>query len=217
MGQKCFISSKHLQLLLKQMCSWSSLRGANVVWEWCPFGTGLYVGHQNCYWTKTWVCSPMHSKGNPVTLGSDEGKCSIYFKTPYKVSRTINAQEPELPNEFQQKPRWGRKCPRVCDQLMHSSLIGWWWGNRVMSKGLTFSILREQQVWGLCIHGHQVANVFHFAAVLTPVKQFKKFSSDIITFQRGAKAEDIGERCIPRRPDMVLHGYNLSHTIYALL
>ena len=66
-----------------------------------------------------------------------------------------------------------------------------------MSKGLTFSILRHQQVLGLCTHGHQVANFFHFAAVLTPAKQFRKCSSDIITFQRGAKAEDIGERCVP--------------------
>ena len=85
------------------------------------------------------------------------------------------------------------------------------------SKGLTFSIIRHQQIWGLCIHGHQVANLFHFVAVLTPVKQFRKCSSDIIIFQRGAKAEDIGERCVPRRPHMVLHRYNLSHTIYALL
>ena len=159
----------------------------------------------------------MHSKANPMTVGSDDGKCSIYYKIPYKVSRTINAQEPELPNEFQQKARKGRKCPRVCDQLMHNSLIGWWWGSRVMSKGLTFSILRHQQVLGLCTHGHQVANFFHFAAVLTPAKQFRKYSSEIITFQRGAKAEDIGERCVPWRPHMVLHGFNLSHTIYALL
>ena len=96
------------------------------------------------------------------------------------------------------------------------------------SKGLTFSILRHQQIWGLCTHGHQVANFFHFVAVLTPVKQFRKCSSDIIIFQRGAKAEDIGERCVPRcvpryrrkmcpKRKMVLHRYNLSHTIYALL
>ena len=34
------------------------------------------------------------------------------------------------------------------DQGVQSSLIGWWWGNRVGSWGLTLSDLRLQEAWG---------------------------------------------------------------------
>ena len=34
--------------------------------------------------------------------------------------------------------------PRACDQLVHNSPIGWWWGNRAVTQGLTVSILRCQ-------------------------------------------------------------------------
>ena len=37
---------------------------------------------------------------------------------------------------------------RVHDQLVHNSLISWWWGRRVMSQELTLSILRLQEAWG---------------------------------------------------------------------
>ena len=37
---------------------------------------------------------------------------------------------------------------RIHDQLVHNSLIGWWWGRKVMSQGLTLSILRLQEAWG---------------------------------------------------------------------
>jgi len=54
-------------------------------------------------------------------------------------------ETPRLPNKFQQsifkdKVREGR--PRVCDQLVHNSLIGWWWGGHVVSQGVTLLTLR---------------------------------------------------------------------------
>ena len=61
---------------------------------------------------------------------------------------------PELPDGFQASIFKGKvregNC-RVCDQLMHSCLMGWWWGNRVVSQGVTLSVFRHQQVWGLGI------------------------------------------------------------------
>ena len=65
------------------------------------------------------------------------GSCPPKPQTPQRVSAKC----------FKGKGRKGS--PRVGDQLMHNSLIGWWWGNRVVSQVLTLSILRCQKVWGL--------------------------------------------------------------------
>ena len=56
---------------------------------------------------------------------------------------------PELPHGFQKsiyKDQVREGCPRVCDQLMCNSLIGWWWGNRQ----LTLSILQFSSVIQSC-------------------------------------------------------------------
>ena len=62
---------------------------------------------------------------------------------------------------------------RVCDQLLHNSLIDWWWGSRAVSQGLTL-IRWLQSVWGPCAHGHHVINFFHLVGALVSVKQFRK-------------------------------------------
>ena len=43
----------------------------------------------------------------------------------------------------------------------------------MVSQGLTLSILRLQQVWGLHTHGHHVVNFVHLLGVLVPVKQLR--------------------------------------------
>ena len=44
-------------------------------------------------------------------------------------------------------------------------LIDWWWGNRVVSQGLTSSVLRLKYAW-LCAHCNQIIIVFHLVEVL---------------------------------------------------
>ena len=62
---------------------------------------------------------------------------------------------------------------KLCDQFMHSSLIGSWWGNRVMSQGLVSSVLKLQSVWRLSAHDHHAVNFFHLVKVLVSVKQHR--------------------------------------------
>ena len=119
---------------------------------------------------QSWVWLSGYSKGNLLTPGCGEGKCSVY---------RVNVEDGWLVFETPQTS-WGfeQNIPkgqvrvsglRVCDQLVHSSLISWWW-----------SILRLQKVWGLCAHGHQIVNFFHLMRVLTSVKQLRKCASDSI-------------------------------------
>ena len=87
-----------------------------------------------------------------------------FIAGPYEETGGFCPKSPELPEVFGQtflKARWGRWGRRLCDQLMHNSLTHWWWGNRVVSQGFTLSVLRLQEAWGLCAHGHQVVNIFH--------------------------------------------------------
>ena len=69
------------------------------------------------------------------------------------VSHTVSClgqlvlRKPKLPDGIQEsifkgKVREGSR--KVCDQLVHNSLIGWWLGNRAMPEGLTSLILRFQ-------------------------------------------------------------------------
>ena len=73
---------------------------------------------------------------------------------------------PELPLGFRkafQRPGEGRAL-RACDQLMHNSLAD----GEV--TGLTLSVLRHQEAWGLGAHSHQAVNFFHLEVVLAPCK-----------------------------------------------
>ena len=45
------------------------------------------------------------------------------------------------------KAKWGRE-DHIRDQLLHDSLIGWWWSSWVASQGLALSVLRLQEAWG---------------------------------------------------------------------
>ena len=89
-----------------------------------------------------------------------------------RITGGLCFKNPKLPEVFQQaifKGKVRERCPRVCDQLVHNSLIGWWW-----------SILKRQKVWRLCSHDHQVVNFFHLVVVLASEK-LRKYASDTIT------------------------------------
>ena len=47
-------------------------------------------------------------------------------------------------------------------------------------QGLTLSIFRGQQVWGLHVHGHQVANFFHLVVVLAAEK-LRKYAQVLLS------------------------------------
>ena len=70
---------------------------------------------------------PTCSKGNLMTLDCGEGKFSVCSKAPYKEPGTSSAPNMRAPQwvsakHFKDSVREGH--PRVCDQLVHNSLIG---------------------------------------------------------------------------------------------
>ena len=75
-----------------------------------------------------------------------------------------------------------------------------------MSQGLTLSVLRYQQVWGLCAHGHRLVHFFHLVGVLASVKQLGKHASDLGTSER-SQSRRYGEEPVLGRPYRILLSY----------
>ena len=75
----------------------------------------------------------------------------LFFTRPNKESGTASGQKDQSSQWVSAKHFWrpgevGH--PRVCDQLVYSSLIRWWWSGGVVSQGFTLSVLRLQEAWG---------------------------------------------------------------------
>ena len=118
---------------------------------------------------------PMHSEAKqtePLECGADKG----LLQGSSKEYGWLMLKRPKHPDKFQGRVFKGKVRERVagcvCDHLVHSALVGWWWGNRVVSQGLT-SILRLHPVWRLCIHGHHAVNFYHLVGVLVSAKQLR--------------------------------------------
>ena len=94
--------------------------------EWSLFSSAVHM-LQN----QTWVQLPSGSKANLLILGCGEGKCSIYCKAPAKES-VILLNSPVSFSKAFFKARWGGGV-MVCGQLVHNSLINWWWSNWAVS------------------------------------------------------------------------------------
>ena len=117
---------------------------------WFPLGlTGL------CTWCTV--------KPNTLKCQSLEQR-EIYYRAIQGelvacAQRTLNSQKSFSKAFLKVQSGWqrvGGACYRVCDQFLHSSLIGWWW-----------SVLRHcQNVCGLRTLEHQVVNFFHFALAI---------------------------------------------------
>ena len=60
-------------------------------------------------------------------------------------------------------------------QLVHNSLIGWWWGNWKS----TISTFWFQSVWGLHVCGQHAFNFFHLVGVSVSAKQLGILSQNI--------------------------------------
>ena len=128
----------------------------------------------DCYWTNLKFACPCTVK--PIHWDQVVVRKIIAFTVMWSQVRRMGnfcSKDSISPMAFRKRflnTEWGRGSP-VCDQLMHSSLIGWWWDNRVVSQGLISSVLRYQKVWGLCAQGHQVFNFFHLVVVLASTIQ----------------------------------------------
>ena len=116
---------------------------------WFPLGlTGL------CTW-----CTVRPNKLKHQSLGQREVYCrAIQGELVACAQRTPNSQKGFSKAFLKVQLGWrrvGGACHRVCDQFLHSSLIGWWW-----------SVLRCQNVCGLHTLDHQVVNFFHLALAI---------------------------------------------------
>ena len=126
---------------------------------------------------QAWVHSPVCSKANLLTPGcGEESAALIVFSCQTRCSEQLMLKKLKLSDGLQGSILKGKVRERSCggcDQLVYNSLIGWWWGNRVVSQGLTLWILRLQLDWGLCAHGYHVVNFFHLVGALVSVKQLR--------------------------------------------
>ena len=85
----------------------------------------------------------------------------------------LYTKKPELPESFQGEVFRGKIGVRTFLGLVDGEVM-------ICVTGVTLSVLRFQEAWVLCTHGHQVVNMFHWG-VFTPVKQLEKCASDTIT------------------------------------
>ena len=69
---------------------------------------------------------------------------------------------------------------RVHDQLMHNSLMGWWWGNSDVSGISAISFLVPTSLGFMCTGGQHAANFFHLVGVLVSAQRLKDTAQDII-------------------------------------
>ena len=110
--------------------------------SWCDSGD---------YAVNASSCIRLHTK-RPNKL---EHRCleqrKVYCKVMKRDEPAHALRSLKLPKGFQQsifKGQVGGGGSQDSDQCVHSSLIGWWWGNRVGSWGLTLSVFRLQEAWG---------------------------------------------------------------------
>ena len=86
----------------------------------------LATNQVTLFQNQTWVDSLMGSKVNLPSCG--EGKSRVYCRAPSKESRATScSKHPNSHMGVQQsifKGQMSEGTPRVCDQLVHNSLIG---------------------------------------------------------------------------------------------
>ena len=100
-------------------------------------------------WASSWRWWRTGKPGVLQSMGSQRVGRDWATKPPSSC-KEMPWKDLSLLKGFQQsifKGGWGGS-HKVCDQCGHSSLIGRQWGSRVVSLGLTRSVLRHQEAWG---------------------------------------------------------------------
>ena len=107
-----------------------------------------------CYRTK--LGSACLHLVKPMYWQQVAGKKSMVFIAGHQVRSPgqLALKIPELPDGFRQvifKGQMREGHPRVFDQFVHNSLIGWWWGQDGANDQSSIGL-------GLYVHGHQIAS-----------------------------------------------------------
>jgi len=105
--------------------------------------------------TKCQFLCLMHSEANKPKHWSLEQKkfCCRAMEGKWVAHAQKTWDSPTPPKSFSKafffKATWGRAIPGYVITLC-TILIGWCWGNKVVSQVLTLSILKCQKIWGTC-------------------------------------------------------------------
>lgn len=111
-------------------------------------------------------------------------------RAPRKENGQLMLKGPKLPvglharvfkDNIRGKSRW------ICDWLMTVLLIGWCWGDRVISQEFQSSVFWLQPVWSLDAWSQRVIHTLHLVegSVLGSTKQPKDICQDIVCSSRG--------------------------------
>ena len=115
------------------------------LWEWSNVWKALRIAHGRCqshYSNRVYAssCAPLHSESRQTEMlesGAEKGLLGGHTRR-----RGGSCPErPELPERFWQSIFKGQVRRRLqgSDQLVHGSLIGWWWDSHVLSQGFMLS------------------------------------------------------------------------------
>ena len=119
-----------------------------------------------------WAFSPDKQQGQSTDTRLWWGKVQCWLQSTKQGEWKACAQKTQifwwLWGKCFWKPMWWRGC-RVHDQLMHSSLIGWGWGNRMIQDSQT-SAFWLYLVWGLCVGVQYAVNLLYLMGVLVSAK-----------------------------------------------
>ena len=135
---------------------------------------------KQCYWTKLGSTLPRSVK--PIYWQQLVRKESAVFITRHQARR-MGSSRSKHPNSLMTFMEGFWKAGegeghRVHDQLVYSSLIGWWWADRVIFQETQLPVFWLQAVWGLCAGGQHAGNFFHVVGVSVSAKQLKGHGSE---------------------------------------
>ena len=90
---------------------------------------------------------------------------------------------------------WGVGGRTVCDQLVHNSLISWWWGSRVVSQGFIYQSLGSRRPGALCSWSSSSSSIWWWWRGSHLQNNSGNVHQTLLSgyFREEAKAEGMGE------------------------